>query len=129
MVPQQPLARLRAGRQGDTINGDDPHQFENRQDIRGLTFCRFQETGFAFVNNQQTRKGWIMPTQQINAPRHKIASREEWTTARLALLKQEKELTRRSDEVARRRQELPWVRIDKNYQFDTDKGRVSLAEL
>ena len=60
---------------------------------------------------------------------HKIATREEWLAARLALLKEEKELTRRSDELARRRQELPWVRIDKEYRFDTDEGSASLADL
>jgi len=60
---------------------------------------------------------------------HKIASREEWLAARLALLKEEKELTRRSDDLARRRQELPWVRIDKEYRFETDTGSASLADL
>jgi predicted dithiol-disulfide oxidoreductase (DUF899 family) len=44
---------------------------------------------------------------------HKIATREEWLAARLELLKAEKELTRRSDELAQWRQRLPWVRIDK----------------
>jgi predicted dithiol-disulfide oxidoreductase (DUF899 family) len=60
---------------------------------------------------------------------HQIVSREEWLAARLGLLKEEKELTRRSDELARRRQELPWVRVDKQYRFDTDEGSASLAEL
>src|SRR6202162_2750884 len=60
---------------------------------------------------------------------HQIVSREEWLAARLALLKEEKELTRRSDELARRRQELPWVRVDKAYRFDTDEGRASLPDL
>ena len=50
---------------------------------------------------------------------HAIVSREEWLTARLGLLEDEKELTRRSDELARRRQELPWVRIEKTYPFET----------
>jgi predicted dithiol-disulfide oxidoreductase (DUF899 family) len=58
-----------------------------------------------------------------------IVSRKEWIAARLGLLKEEKELTRRSDELARRRQELPWVRIDKKYRFETDKGSASLADL
>src|SRR5436309_10485901 len=61
--------------------------------------------------------------------KHLIATREEWLAARLALLEAEKELTRRSDEVARRRQELPWVRIDKEYRFETDEGSASLADL
>jgi predicted dithiol-disulfide oxidoreductase (DUF899 family) len=56
-------------------------------------------------------------------------TRDEWLSARLALLEAEKDLTRRSDEVARRRQELPWVRIDTEYRFDTDEGTASLADL
>jgi predicted dithiol-disulfide oxidoreductase (DUF899 family) len=59
----------------------------------------------------------------------RVVSRDQWLAARLGLLKEEKELTRRSDELARRRQELPWVRIDEEYRFDTDEGRVSLADL
>jgi predicted dithiol-disulfide oxidoreductase (DUF899 family) len=60
---------------------------------------------------------------------HRIGSRQEWLEARLGLLDAEKELTRRSDAVARLRQELPWVRIDKAYRFDTDNGSASLADL
>ena len=60
---------------------------------------------------------------------HQVVSREEWLAARLGLLKEEKELTRRSDALARRRQELPWVRVDKEYRFETDEGSVSLADL
>jgi predicted dithiol-disulfide oxidoreductase (DUF899 family) len=59
----------------------------------------------------------------------KIATRDKWLTARLALLKDEKELTRRGDELTRRRMELPWVRVEKPYHFDTDAGRASLADL
>jgi predicted dithiol-disulfide oxidoreductase (DUF899 family) len=61
--------------------------------------------------------------------KHAIGTREEWLAARLALLEEEKALTRRSDELAARRQELPWVRLDKTYRFDTDEGKVSLADL
>ncbi|EPC03190.1 hypothetical protein L861_23050 [Litchfieldella anticariensis FP35 = DSM 16096] len=60
---------------------------------------------------------------------HKTGTRDEWLAERLELLKAEKDLTRRSDELARRRQELPWVRIDKKYQFETDEGSASLADL
>ena len=60
---------------------------------------------------------------------HLVGTREEWLAARLELLKAEKELTHRGDEIARRRQELPWVRIDKGYRFDTDEGSASLADL
>jgi predicted dithiol-disulfide oxidoreductase (DUF899 family) len=56
-------------------------------------------------------------------------TRKEWLDARLALLGAEKELTRRSDELARRRQELPWVPIDKPYRFETDEGSASLVDL
>ena len=60
---------------------------------------------------------------------HKVGSREEWLAARKQLLEREKELTRRSDELARERLELPWVRVEKQYKFDTDEGPKTLAEL
>jgi predicted dithiol-disulfide oxidoreductase (DUF899 family) len=60
---------------------------------------------------------------------HRTGTREEWLAARLELLESEKELTRRSDELAQQRQELPWVRIDKEYRFETDEGNASLADL
>ncbi len=60
---------------------------------------------------------------------HKIGTRDEWLAARLDLLQAEKELTRHSDDVAQRRQSLPWVRIDKPYRFDTEDGSASLADL
>ena len=60
---------------------------------------------------------------------HATGTRKEWLAARLDLLEAEKELTRRSDELAKRRQELPWVRIDKTYQFETDAGSASLVDL
>ena len=60
---------------------------------------------------------------------HNIGTREQWLAARLELLDAEKALTRQSDELAQRRQELPWVRVDKDYRFDTDEGTASLADL
>ena len=60
---------------------------------------------------------------------HRTATRQEWRAERIELLQAEKELTRRSDELARRRQALPWVRIDEPYRFDTDQGRATLADL
>jgi predicted dithiol-disulfide oxidoreductase (DUF899 family) len=60
---------------------------------------------------------------------HKTGTREEWLAARLELLEAEKALTRRSDELARQRRELPWVRIEKEYRFETDEGTASLADL
>jgi len=61
--------------------------------------------------------------------RQTTGTREEWLAARVELLEAEKELTRLSDQVAQRRQELPGVRIDKEYRFETDTGSASLADL
>jgi predicted dithiol-disulfide oxidoreductase (DUF899 family) len=61
--------------------------------------------------------------------KHRTGTRDEWLAARLELLKAEKEHTRRGDELAQRRQDLPWVRIDQDYQFETDEGPASLADL
>lgn len=60
---------------------------------------------------------------------HTIGTREEWLAARIELLRAEKELTHRSDELARQRQALPWVPVNKGYRFDTDEGGASLADL
>ena len=60
---------------------------------------------------------------------HKVGTRGEWLAARIALLEREKELTRRSDELARERRELPWVAVEKDYEFETDDGTKTLAEL
>jgi predicted dithiol-disulfide oxidoreductase (DUF899 family) len=60
---------------------------------------------------------------------HAVVSQEQWLAARVELLKAEKELTRLSDDVARKRQALPWVKIDKEYLFDTDKGKVAFIDL
>src|ERR1700746_3048870 len=62
-------------------------------------------------------------------PTHKTGTREEWLKARLELLKAEKELTHRSDELARQRGGPPWVPIKKGYRFETDEGSASLADL
>ena len=62
-------------------------------------------------------------------PGHKVVSREEWLAARKAHLAEEKALTRQRDELARRRRELPWVRVEKDYVFDTPAGRRTLADL
>jgi predicted dithiol-disulfide oxidoreductase (DUF899 family) len=59
----------------------------------------------------------------------KAVSPKQWLAARRELLRQEKELTRLADQVAARRRELPWVKIEKDYAFDSPRGRVTLAEL
>ncbi len=61
--------------------------------------------------------------------KHKIATREQWLTARLALLDAEKALTHQSDAIAQQRQDLPWVRVDKDYRFDTENGQAALKDL
>jgi predicted dithiol-disulfide oxidoreductase (DUF899 family) len=60
---------------------------------------------------------------------HRIGTQDEWQAERDELLKAEKELTRRSDELARKRRELPWVRVEKDYRFETEDGTETLAEL
>jgi predicted dithiol-disulfide oxidoreductase (DUF899 family) len=60
---------------------------------------------------------------------HQIGTQEEWQAARDELLKEEKELTRRGDELTKKRRELPWVAVEKDYRFETNDGTKSLAEL
>ncbi|MEN2470687.1 DUF899 domain-containing protein [Burkholderia stabilis] len=60
---------------------------------------------------------------------HLTGTRNEWLAERRALLDAEKALTRQSDELARRRQALPWVRVDKTYRFDTEDGQATLDDL
>ena len=60
---------------------------------------------------------------------HRIGTQDEWRAERNTLLDEEKELTRRSDELARKRRELPWVPIEKDYRFETEQGSKSLADL
>jgi predicted dithiol-disulfide oxidoreductase (DUF899 family) len=61
--------------------------------------------------------------------KHKVATREEWQAVRNELLAREKELTRRGDQLAAERRELPWVPIEKEYSFGTDEGPTTLQEL
>src|SRR5436190_18397996 len=60
---------------------------------------------------------------------HEVGTQEQWREAREELLAEEKELTRRSDELARKRRELPWVPVEKDYSFETEAVTKSLAEL
>jgi predicted dithiol-disulfide oxidoreductase (DUF899 family) len=62
-------------------------------------------------------------------PAHRTGSQEEWQAERDELLKEEKELTRRGDELARKRRELPWVVVEKDYRFETEDGAKTLAGL
>jgi predicted dithiol-disulfide oxidoreductase (DUF899 family) len=60
---------------------------------------------------------------------HPVATREQWLAERRDLLEAEKELTRRSDALAKRRQALPWVRVNRDYRFETEAGGASLVDL
>src|SRR5215210_9452597 len=60
---------------------------------------------------------------------HRIGTQEEWQAARDELIAKEKELTRRNDELAQLRRELPWVPVEKDYSFESDEGTKTLAEL
>jgi predicted dithiol-disulfide oxidoreductase (DUF899 family) len=75
------------------------------------------------IINESTRS----PAESIE--NHRVVSREDWITERKTLLAHEKELTRLRDQMARERRALPWVRIDKDYAFDTPEGRRQLADL
>ena len=70
-----------------------------------------------------------MKTAEHPISRHRVASRDEWLKARIALLAKEKELTRQRDELSQQRRELPWVKIEKDYVFNSPEGKVTLAEL
>jgi predicted dithiol-disulfide oxidoreductase (DUF899 family) len=68
-----------------------------------------------------------MSTRTVDNP--KIVSREEWLVARKKLLAREKQLTRERDAVAAERRQLPWVKVEKNYVFDSPSGKKTLADL
>jgi predicted dithiol-disulfide oxidoreductase (DUF899 family) len=69
------------------------------------------------------------PVAETSTVKHSVVSRDQWIAERKKLLAREKELTRLHDEIARERRALPWVRIEKNYVFDTPEGRRTLADL
>ncbi len=70
-----------------------------------------------------------MPTKSSLLPAHKVVSRDEWLQARIALLKQEKELTRMRDRLSEQRRDLPWVKLEKDYVFEGQDGTQSLSDL
>ncbi len=73
----------------------------------------------------------MKPNQTLETPRtkHSVVSREEWIEARKAFLVKEKEHTRQGDELSRQRRDLPWVRVEKNYEFEGPNGKETLADL
>ena len=68
-------------------------------------------------------------TSTAAAKQHKIVSQKEWLAARKELLNEEKKFTRERDAISSRRRELPWVKVEKNYVFDGQNGKISLADL
>src|SRR5690348_9509540 len=68
-------------------------------------------------------------TDRSSIQDHSVVSREEWLSARIALLAKEKEFTRLRDDLSRQRRELPWEKVEKQYVFDGSKGKETLAEL
>ena len=68
-----------------------------------------------------------MSTRTVENP--KVVSREEWLVARKKLLAKEKQLTRQRDAIAAERRQLPWVKVEKNYVFDSLSGKKTLADL
>lgn len=76
-----------------------------------------------------THKTGTAGTSQVSTENHRIVSRDQWVAERKTLLVREKELTCLRDQIARERRALPWVRVDKDYVFDTPDGRRTLAEL
>lgn len=70
-----------------------------------------------------------MAESEASVANHKVVSREEWLKARIALMAEEKEFTRRRDALAAKVRELPWVKVDKQYSFDGPRGKRSLADL
>jgi predicted dithiol-disulfide oxidoreductase (DUF899 family) len=70
-----------------------------------------------------------MTTTISSATDHQVVSQDEWLQARIALLAEEKELTRRRDAITAKVRDLPWVKVDQNYSFDSLQGKVSLADL
>src|ERR671930_136819 len=119
------------------MSSKDNQQTEEIVIEKNIVIDASPEVVFKAITEQEELTNWF-PDQAVFEAKlggkmkflnHKIGTREEWLAARLALLKAEKELTQRSDELAEWRQKLPWVRIDKEYRFETDEGTASLADL
>src|ERR671916_314038 len=71
----------------------------------------------------------LAPTEGDEMPDHKIGTREEWQAARDELAKLEAEHAELNEEIKAKRRELPWVPVDRDYEFDTEDGKKTLAEL
>src|SRR5437660_8467234 len=67
--------------------------------------------------------------KEMTMPEHKVGTREEWQAARDELAKLEAEQGERNEEIKNKRRDLPWVAVEKEYEFDTEDGKKTLAEL
>ena len=108
--------KVRAVRRPKRENDDDDERANPVADRRSTTL----------PTKEHTMNTTIAEASTVN---HPVVSRDRWIAERKALLAREKELTHLRDQIARERRALPWVRIDKNYVFDTPEGRRTLAEL
>ena len=97
--------------------------------LGGMTEMSIADERVSFGAVAAADRGPAVTMEEGTMTMHATGTREEWLAARLALLDAEKEFTRQGDELARRRQALPWVRVEKDYRFETDEGGASLAEL
>src|SRR5262249_28107641 len=122
----RPLGHVPVARPRPQGTQRDGHLVAPPRRVRGLSDAMVVVTQRIRCRTRRTTKD---PTKGEAMTKHRTRTREEWLAARLELLGAEKELTRHGDELARRRQELPWVRIDKAYRFETDEGSASLAAL
>ena len=97
-----------------------------RRGVPVLTYGRRQaatdDTPLPPTPTRRTAKG-------VNMPDHKVGSREQWQAARDALAKLEAEHAKLGRKVTEKRRQLPWVSVEKEYQFDTEEGKKTLAEL
>jgi predicted dithiol-disulfide oxidoreductase (DUF899 family) len=95
---------------------------------RVLASPRLQAMSFS-PGRGHTFAGLVATKEESMMTDHRVGTRDEWLAARIALLEREKELTRLSDELAQRRRELPWVPLEKRYEFETNDGTKTLPEL
>src|SRR5688572_1120942 len=80
-------------------------------------------------NFHPVARAWRKQTEEMTMPEHKVGTREEWQAARGELAKLEAQHAELNEEIKRKRLELPWVPVEKEYEFDTEDGKKSLAEL
>src|SRR5437764_7825434 len=87
---------------------------------------------FRLLRYSATRRLQLHSTRKVRTSwvvAHKVVSHDEWIAARKKHLAKEKEFTHMRDQLSRERRDLPWERVDRNYMFDGDNGKVSLSDL